>query len=109
MQLARESDLIILAIQRQGKDQRVGHTLLEVGDTMLLQGTWSALDKRLADRRFIAGEYSIADMTTYPWIVPYERQGQKLEDFPHLKRWFETIAARPAHDLHEVLPPDPVR
>jgi GST-like protein len=32
----------------------------------------------------------------YPWIVPYERQGQRLEDFPHLKRWFETIRARPA-------------
>ena len=45
---------------------------------------------------FIAGEYSIADMATYPWIVPYERQGQKLEDFPHLKRWFESIKARPA-------------
>ncbi|MFZ5511252.1 MAG: glutathione binding-like protein, partial [Pseudomonadota bacterium] len=39
---------------------------------------------------------SIADMACYPWIVPYQRQGQKLEDFPHLRRWFETIAARPA-------------
>ena len=35
-------------------------------------------------------------MAAYPWIVPYERQGQKLEDFPHLKRWFEAIRARPA-------------
>jgi len=35
-------------------------------------------------------------MAIYPWIVPYERQGQKLEDFPHLKRWFETIKARTA-------------
>jgi GSH-dependent disulfide-bond oxidoreductase len=57
---------------------------------------YGVLDKRLADRKFIADEYSIADMATYPWIVPYERQGQKLEDFPHLKRWFETIKARPA-------------
>ena len=35
-------------------------------------------------------------MATYPWIVPHERQRQSLEDFPHLKRWFETIQARPA-------------
>ena len=57
---------------------------------------YAVLDKRLSDREFIAGPYSIADMATYPWIVPYERQGQKLEAFPHLKRWFETIRARPA-------------
>jgi GSH-dependent disulfide-bond oxidoreductase len=57
---------------------------------------YGVLNKRLADRQFIAGEYSIADMASYPWIVPHERQGQKLEDFPHLKRWFETIKARPA-------------
>ena len=57
---------------------------------------YGVLDRRLADREFIAGEYSIADMASYPWIVPHEKQGQKLEDFPHLKRWFETIAARPA-------------
>ena len=57
---------------------------------------YGVLDKRLADRPFIAGEYSIADMASYPWIVPHERQGQKIADFPHLKRWFETIAARPA-------------
>jgi GSH-dependent disulfide-bond oxidoreductase len=57
---------------------------------------YGVLDKRLADRPFIAGAYSIADMAAYPWIVPYERQGQKLSDFPHLKRWFETIADRPA-------------
>ena len=57
---------------------------------------YGVLDKRLANRQFIAGEYSIADMATYPWIVPYERQGQKLQDFPHLKRWFESIKARAA-------------
>ena len=54
------------------------------------------LNKRLADRPFVAGAYSIADMASYPWIVPYERQGQNLDDFPHLKRWFHEIAARPA-------------
>jgi GST-like protein len=57
---------------------------------------YGVLNKRLTDRQFVAGAYSIADMATYPWIVPYERQGQKLEDFPHLKRWFETIRERPA-------------
>jgi GST-like protein len=57
---------------------------------------YGVLNKRLADRDFIAGDYSIADMACYPWVVPYERQQQKLDDFPHLKRWFDSIAARPA-------------
>lgn len=58
---------------------------------------YGVLNKRLADQPFVAGEaYSIADMASYPWIVPYERQGQNLDDFPHLKRWFEAIQARPA-------------
>jgi GST-like protein len=57
---------------------------------------YGVLNRRLADRAYLAGDYSIADMASYPWIVPYERQGQKLEDFPHIKRWFEAIRARPA-------------
>jgi GSH-dependent disulfide-bond oxidoreductase len=57
---------------------------------------YGVLNKRLADRPFVAGDYSIADMAIYPWIVPYENQGQRLEDFPHLKRWFEAIQGRPA-------------
>ncbi|BAY24302.1 glutathione S-transferase domain-containing protein [Calothrix sp. NIES-2100] len=57
---------------------------------------YGVLDKRLADREFVAGDYSIADIAAYPWIVPYKRQSQNLEDFPNLKRWFETIKARPA-------------
>ena len=57
---------------------------------------YGVLNKRLADREFVAGKYSIADMAAYPWTVPHERQGQKLEDFRHLKRWFENIEARPA-------------
>jgi GST-like protein len=64
-----------------------------VNETNRLYGV---LDKRLADREFVAGDYSIADMASYPWIVPYERQGQRLDDFPNLKRWLETIRARPA-------------
>jgi GST-like protein len=57
---------------------------------------YGVLDKRLAARAYLAGDYSIADMASYPWIVPYERQGQKLDDFPNVKRWFEAIRARPA-------------
>ena len=57
---------------------------------------YGVLNKRLADREFIAGTYSIADMACYPWIVPHERQQQDINEFPHLKRWFESIAARPA-------------
>lgn len=57
---------------------------------------YGVLDKRLADRQFVADQYSIADMAIYPWVVPYERQGQKLEDFPHLRRWFEVIRDRSA-------------
>jgi GST-like protein len=64
-----------------------------VSETSRLYGV---LNKRLADRPFVAGTYSIADMAAYPWIVPYKNQGQSLDDFPHLKRWFEAIRNRPA-------------
>jgi GST-like protein len=57
---------------------------------------YGVLNKHLADREFIGGAYSIADMAAYPWIVPYEMQGQNLNEFPHLKRWFEAIKGRPA-------------
>lgn len=57
---------------------------------------YGVLNKQLADREFVAGDYSIADIAAYPWIVPYERQSQNLEDFPNVKRWFEAIKARPA-------------
>jgi GST-like protein len=57
---------------------------------------YAVLNKRLQDREFVAGEYSIADMAIYPWIVPYEKQQQDLNDFPHIKRWFDSIANRPA-------------
>jgi GST-like protein len=57
---------------------------------------YGVMDKRLADREFLAGSYSIADMACYPWVVPHKPQGQDLNDFPNLKRWFGVIAARPA-------------
>ena len=57
---------------------------------------YGVMDRRLAGRPFLAGDYSIADIASYPWVVPYERYGQNLEDFPNLKRWFEAIKVRPA-------------
>ncbi|HSE89341.1 MAG TPA: glutathione S-transferase N-terminal domain-containing protein [Candidatus Binatia bacterium] len=57
---------------------------------------YGVLDERLADREFVAGAYSIADMACYPWIVLHDRQGQNLADFPNLKRWFDTIQRRDA-------------
>ena len=58
---------------------------------------YGVLNKHLGDgRAFIAGDYSIADMACYPWIVPHARQQQNLEDFPHLAAWFARIADRPA-------------
>jgi GST-like protein len=64
-----------------------------VNETNRLYGV---MNKRLSDRPYLAGDYSIADMASYPWVVPHERHGQRLADFPHLQRWFETIRARPA-------------
>jgi GST-like protein len=56
---------------------------------------YAVLNKRLADREFISGEYTVADMASYPWVLP-ERQSQNIDEFPHLKRWKEAIKARPA-------------
>lgn len=63
-----------------------------VNETNRLYGV---LDRRLADNAYLAGaEYTIADMASYPWIVPWQRQQQTLDDFPHLKRWFDEISGR---------------
>lgn len=64
-----------------------------VNETNRLYGV---LDRRLADRQFVAGDqYTIADMASYPWVIP-ETQGQNIDDFPNLKRWKQAIADRPA-------------
>ena len=60
---------------------------------------YGVMNTRLADREYLAGDYSIADIAAWPWVVPYERQGQDLADFSNLKRWFEAIAARPAVEV----------
>ena len=72
---------------------------------------YGVLNKRLADRAYLTGnEYSIADMASFPWIVP-EAQGQTLADFPHLARWHAEIKSRPAtvraYDLVKDVNPNP--
>ena len=57
---------------------------------------YGVMNKRLADREFLAGDYSIADMAAIGWVKPFRNQGQDLDDFPNLKRWFDAILARPA-------------
>ena len=57
---------------------------------------YKVLDTQLGKTEYLAGEYSIADIAAWPWVVRYEWQGQKLEDFPNVKRWFRIIEARPA-------------
>ena len=57
---------------------------------------YGVMNTRLADRAFLAGDYSIADIACWPWIRLWRHHAQDLESFPHLKRWLETIAARPA-------------
>ena len=57
---------------------------------------YGVMNKRLADHQYLAGDYSIADMASYPWVTIWERQHQNIEDFPHIKRWLDAIKARPA-------------
>ena len=57
---------------------------------------YNVLDKELGQRKYLAGEYSIADIATYPWVWRHEVHQVKLEEFPNVKRWFDAIAARPA-------------
>jgi glutathione S-transferase len=57
---------------------------------------YGVLEHQLRKHEFIAGDYSIADMACWPWIVHHAWQGQSLEDFPAVKRWHEAVGARPA-------------
>lgn len=57
---------------------------------------YGVMDRQLAKQHYLAGDYSIADIACWPWVVPHERQGQDLGEFPHLQRWFENIRQRPA-------------
>ena len=75
------NEKIPMAIERYGKENN---------------RLYGVMDKQLAKRAYLAGDYSIADMACYPWASRYERQGQSLDDFPNLKRWFFAIKERPA-------------
>ena len=58
---------------------------------------YGVIDKRLSHSAWLGGdEYSIADIATFPWLRSWQNQGIVLDDYPHLKRWFDTVAARPA-------------
>jgi GSH-dependent disulfide-bond oxidoreductase len=58
---------------------------------------YGVLDKQLSENNFVAGkQYTIADMAIFPWARSHANQGVSLEDYPHVKRWFELVAARPA-------------
>ena len=57
---------------------------------------YGVMNRRLADREFLAGTYSIADMASFPWVRPYQNQGQEVSEFPHLAKWFARMEARPA-------------
>jgi len=56
----------------------------------------AVMDVRLRDREFLAGDYSIADIASFPWVLPYRRLGNDLDRFTNLRRWFDTLKVRPA-------------
>ena len=60
------------------------------------ESIYRVIDKRLGEAQYLAGDYSIADMATYPWLRPHKWQGQDLADFPNLSRWYADMRARPA-------------
>lgn len=57
---------------------------------------YGVLEKALGEREYLAGEYSLADIATYPWVWRHEMHHVKLEEFPHVKRWYDAISDRPA-------------
>ena len=56
----------------------------------------AVMDEKLKTGEFLAGDYSIADIAAFPWVRPYRRLGNDVARFPHLKRWYDTLKARPA-------------
>lgn len=70
-------------------------------ETLRLYGV---LDRQLANNEFICGDYSIADIATYPWVATYKFQGLTLDEHPNLKRWVETLQERPAVERGMAVP-----
>lgn len=74
--------------------EKVPYAIKRYGNEV--QRLYAVFNKRLKGREYVAGSYSIADMAIYPWVVSHERQGVDLANFPEIKRWFDSISARPA-------------
>ena len=74
---------------------------------------YAVLDHQLKDNEYICGDYSIADMASYPWIVPHKRQLQHIEEFENLERWFNQVRNRPAtiraYDVAKEINPNPAQ
>lgn len=79
---------------RQMADQQIPYAVARY--TNEVGRLYAVMNRRLGEAPYLAGDYSIADIACWPWVRPHRRQGQSLKDFPHLKRWFEAIGARPA-------------
>jgi len=92
-----ESGVSALGLQRQ-------HGEVAEDDARRLYGV---LNNRLMDHAYLADDYSIADIATYPWIARHEWHKVDLNDFPHVKRWFDAISARPAVQKGMNVPPAP--
>ncbi len=56
----------------------------------------AVMDEQLSDQDYLAGDYSIADIAAFPWVRPYRRLGNDIDNFPHLKRWYDALKQRPA-------------
>ncbi len=65
---------------------------------------YGVLNARLGDAEYLAGDYSIADIATYPWVSRFEWHNTKLEDYPNVNRWFSAISARPGVQKGMVVP-----
>lgn len=66
---------------------------------------FEVLERRLRESEYLAGEYSIADIANWSWVHTYERPGVSIEGLPHLTRWLDAIAARPAVQKGLAVPP----
>ena len=68
---------------------------------------YSVLDRRLEEVEYLAGDYSIADIATWPWVLIHGWSGVEVEGLPHLERWIEAVGARPAVQKGRMVPEVP--
>ena len=73
---------------------QIAYALKRFGDEA--HRLYSVLDKRLGEVEFLAGDYSIADIATWPWIAAHSFQGIDIDQYSQVRRWYDTIGARPA-------------